>query len=99
MKTPAEWLAEQVGDRPGDFAPEEMAMPLSWIASVQADARKDLERVVRIAADFVKVCQEDGHERTMPGEFDTLADAIADLCKPGEMRLPTEDEAIEGPAG
>jgi hypothetical protein len=42
MKTPAMWLAEQIGERPDDFAPEEMAMPLSWIASIQADARKNL---------------------------------------------------------
>lgn len=41
MKTPAEWLAEQVSERPDDFAPDEMAAPLSLVASVQADARAD----------------------------------------------------------
>lgn len=96
MKTPAEWLAEQVAERPDDFAPDEMAAPLSWIATVQADARADLERVVRIAADFVKVCQEDGHARTMPAEFDSLADAIAALPPLG---VAAAAENPEGPQG
>ncbi len=42
MRTPEQWLADQIGDRPDDFAPDEMAMPLSWIASIQADARERL---------------------------------------------------------
>jgi hypothetical protein len=39
MKTPAMWLAEQIGERPDDFAPEESPIALAFITAIQADAR------------------------------------------------------------
>lgn len=38
MKTPQEWLAEQIGDRPEDFTPEDIDAALFWIERVQRDA-------------------------------------------------------------
>ncbi len=38
MKTPDEWLHQQIGDRPEDFAPEDLTAARDMIAAVQADA-------------------------------------------------------------
>ncbi len=38
MRSPQDWLASQTADRPDDFAPEEQAPALAFIAAVQRDA-------------------------------------------------------------
>lgn len=40
MKTPREWLDEQVGDRPEDFSDEDNAQALAWIGRIQRDAAR-----------------------------------------------------------
>lgn len=38
MRTPEQWLADQIGDRPDDFAPDESPIALAFIRAIQRDA-------------------------------------------------------------
>lgn len=38
MKTPEQWLAQQIGDRPDDFSDEDRREAIEFIEWIQADA-------------------------------------------------------------
>lgn len=67
MKTPSEWLDEQVAARPDDFTPEERAPALAWIASVQADAIEACAQLI----------DRDDPEVARAGGFDLLRSRLA----------------------
>lgn len=58
MRTPQDWLAAQVTERPDSFPPCGMAAPLAWIASIQADAvSSERERCAQICDASVEVAR------------------------------------------
>lgn len=111
MKTPQQWLAEQIGERPDDFALDELAAPLSWIANVQADARAELAKALESAADDLGSLS-----RIIGGEHGSHAWRCANLARDAHARAraalapppapasdnpvaPAEGETPEGPQG